>query len=496
MAISKWYRGHSGKRNALENFGVIWLTDDIEYAQVYAEDDGIVSVVYIDDSKLKPADWWYNIDFEPYFPDDEEIDEFKQDGYNCYYFMANYDYDDFQCLALFSKEPVVKIEQYNTTKLNENELKYIIKETVNLLTEHYHGDLYHFTTLPLLYSICKQNNLIPDKPDNIVINRKGTTTDDGYSYDSICFTRDKNYNIRNGYDITCRLTFDADKLMKIRYAKLYPINYSGKMKMNHHNEAEERLYGVCIEPLHEYVKCIDIFVNNLNAYSNTDLEDEFYEKYYDNFFTTNPNATDDDFNIFINKKIIKNILSLKKFKGKINVYNKQISNTIKENVSKVPNNNETYKDFINEVLTDINEYLSEFKLSCSINAKYDFSGYYKDCVAVYQYRSVMNNGKMRIALNMPLIMSHGLNDDETKEQIEISMWHEIGHGIVQWIKSLRRRDTQAKTGIFKGKIVKDLRYILNNEEDVVEEFGVHRSGYYGYSILDDFINEYEQIIKA
>ena len=108
----------------------------------------------------------------------------------------------------------------------------------------------------------------------------------------------------------------------------------------------------------------------------------------------------------------------------------------------------------------------------------------------------MNNGKMRIALNIPLMLSHELDDYEMKEQIEISMWHEVGHGIVQWIKSLRRKDTQAKTNLFKGKIVKDLRYILNNEEDVVEEFGAYQNGYYTYSTLDDFINDYEQILKA
>ena len=40
MKIKKWYRGHSSKSNALDNFGIIWLTDEVEYAQVYAEDDG------------------------------------------------------------------------------------------------------------------------------------------------------------------------------------------------------------------------------------------------------------------------------------------------------------------------------------------------------------------------------------------------------------------------------------------------------------------------
>lgn len=291
--ISKWYRGHEGKQSPLDNFGVIWLTDDADYAQEYADGapEGIVSIVYVDDDKLNPVDVFHN-DFDTYFPSSKHIEEFKEEGFNCYYFCAGD--DDVQCLALLSNEPVVKTEKYDVTKLTENDLKYIIKETINELT----------------------------------------------------------------------------------------------------------------------------------------------------------------------------------------------------------NNSESYKEFVNKILADINEYLADFGLSCSINTKYDFSGYYKDCVAVYQYRSVMNNGKMRIALNIPLMMSHELDDYEMKEQIEISMWHEVGHGIVQWIKSLRRKDTQAKTGLFKGKIVKDLRYILNNEEDVVEEFGAYQNGYYTYSTLDDFINDYIQILKA
>ena len=292
MKIEKWYRGHSSKRDALDNFGIIWLTDEIEYAQVYAEDDGVVSAVYIDEDKLNPADWWYDTDFEPYFPDDDEIAEFKSEGYNCYFFTATYDYDDFQCLALFDKTPVVKTE-IEQLRLDDNEQNYIVSEVIKRLNE---------------------------------------TTD------------------------------------------------------------------------------------------NTD-----------------------------------------------------------------------YQQVINNVLAEINEYLADFGLSCSLNTKYDFSGYYKNCVAVYQYRSVMNNGKMRVAINLPLIMSH--DDIDIEEQIRISLWHEVGHGIVQWIKSLRRKDTQMKTGKFKGQIVKDLRYILNNEEDVVEEFGEYQSDLASYSILNYFICDYNKILK-
>lgn len=134
--IQKWYRGHSRQRSALDNFGVIWLTDDPEYAQVYAEtEDDIISVVYIDENKLKPADWWDDLDFEPYFPDDENIAEFKKEGCNCYYFTASYDYDEYQCLALFSKEPIVKVEEYKENNINENIMKLTDKDLSYVISE-------------------------------------------------------------------------------------------------------------------------------------------------------------------------------------------------------------------------------------------------------------------------------------------------------------------------------------------------------------------------
>lgn len=30
--IEKWYRGHQGDKKATENFGIIWLSDNPDYA--------------------------------------------------------------------------------------------------------------------------------------------------------------------------------------------------------------------------------------------------------------------------------------------------------------------------------------------------------------------------------------------------------------------------------------------------------------------------------
>ena len=137
--ISKWYRGHNGKQKATDNFGIIWLADNPEYAQLYADEygnEGVVSVFYIDESKLNCADTYYNDNFDVYDPDMREVKKYQKEGYNCYTFPV--DMGDTDVLALFDESAIVKIEQMNKSKnimenkikLTETELKKIISESV------------------------------------------------------------------------------------------------------------------------------------------------------------------------------------------------------------------------------------------------------------------------------------------------------------------------------------------------------------------------------
>ena len=136
--IHKWYRGHDGKQKATDNFGIIWITDDPEYAQLYADEygnEGVVSVLYIDESKLNYADTYYDDDFDVWFPDMAKVKEYQKEGYNCYSFPVSVDGLDCDCIALFDESAIVKIEQLNTInentiKLTESELKGIIEESV------------------------------------------------------------------------------------------------------------------------------------------------------------------------------------------------------------------------------------------------------------------------------------------------------------------------------------------------------------------------------
>ena len=139
--IHKWYRGHDGNQKATDNFGIIWVTDDPEYAQLYADEyrnEGVVSVLYIDESKLNYADTYYDDDFDVWFPDMAKVKEYQKEGYNCYSFPVSIDGLDCDCIALFDESAIVKIEQMNKNKgnmnsrvkLTETELKKIIAESV------------------------------------------------------------------------------------------------------------------------------------------------------------------------------------------------------------------------------------------------------------------------------------------------------------------------------------------------------------------------------
>lgn len=137
--IEKWYRGHQGNKKATDNFGIIWLSDDPDYAQLYAEEypDGIVSTIFIDMDKIKELDWYYDEDFDPYDPDMDLVrDYMNEQGGNAYTFATN---DGTTVLALLSTEPIVKIERkineckkhYKMKiKLSESRLRQIVAESV------------------------------------------------------------------------------------------------------------------------------------------------------------------------------------------------------------------------------------------------------------------------------------------------------------------------------------------------------------------------------
>jgi hypothetical protein len=153
--------------------------------------------------------------------------------------------------------------------------------------------------------------------------------------------------------------------------------------------------------------------------------------------------------------------------------------------------------WVDEELERGNDFLSQYGLSVVFNPNYNFqaNSYYKKCLAIYQNGSVKNKGRIRIGINFPLIGKTISKKDYEVETI-MSIWHEIGHGIIQYLKGLRRKDTQCGTMIFRGQMLKDFREIIGDEEFNVEEFGgymAHKE-LYTFSALNDFLNDYQNQI--
>jgi hypothetical protein len=135
--LKKWYRGHEGDVDALENFGVIWLTTNPYQAETYGEqyENGVVSEITVDMSKLNLPKNLYN-GFDVWEPGWEEFRYLEELGCNGYIFNI----DDVKCLALISKDPVVNVSLYkdiygtmksdNIEKIDLNEIKYMVKESI------------------------------------------------------------------------------------------------------------------------------------------------------------------------------------------------------------------------------------------------------------------------------------------------------------------------------------------------------------------------------
>ena len=182
-----------------------------------------------------------------------------------------------------------------------------------------------------------------------------------------------------------------------------------------------------------------------------------------------------------------------------------IKSIVEESVKKVVKESlvddlaDNFDGEVGRVCADINEYLSQFGIRAKFNKRYDFSGQYSDAVAIYQRRSVVKDGCMRFSINLEAMKSFAnmaeedgfLTYDDVVEQIDLSLWHECGHGLIEWIKKQRRNDTQQKTGIFKGEKLKALRWLLGyDEEDLVEEFAEQMVFHDTHSDLLEFINDY------
>lgn len=159
-----------------------------------------------------------------------------------------------------------------------------------------------------------------------------------------------------------------------------------------------------------------------------------------------------------------------------------------------------YIDSINQAVDACNEYLSDYGFPISV-ALIRRQTYDSGLIGMYRAGSVRGDGKIRVGINTDSIYSFANKtkeaEDVINQQIWITIWHEAGHGIIDWLKMLRRRDTQNKTGIFKGEMLREFKFLMEDEEETAEKFGEYGGDIEFSCDLDLFLTRYQgQILQA
>lgn len=194
-------------------------------------------------------------------------------------------------------------------KINQNRVKSIIRETIDSylkqnINENYHGELYHYT------SLIQASWIVDD--DCIRANVTSSEENLNNYRPCISFTRDKTYNIQsyNKGTSVC-FVFDGDMIQNLRYARLRPFAFDGK------GEAEERLYGLNIYPLHKYLKRIEINVSNKDFSWASDRDFDEEGELYDEFRKRFPNLDDSEISNKITDFLVNKIANNKLFHDKV-----------------------------------------------------------------------------------------------------------------------------------------------------------------------------------
>lgn len=169
-------------------------------------------------------------------------------------------------------------------------------------------------------------------------------------------------------------------------------------------------------------------------------------------------------------------------KKKKNKYIKVLDLTESEEFSSFNSNSQ---NIINDELQTVNDYIQKIdpELTCGYSENYDFSGEKENWVGVLDKENQENTKHFNVAINLPAIYmfleQNGLETDEIELrcQIRATLWHEIGHALIDY---------------FKDQDIFDLELDDSNEEKTVEEFSNYMMREYTgktSSKLNDFIDE-------
>ena len=177
-----------------------------------------------------------------------------------------------------------------------------------------------------------------------------------------------------------------------------------------------------------------------------------------------------------------------------------IVNSIRKVLMEKVSDNGHYEEWCDEFMGYANEMVSELQsdymnglgLRIVLNTGYNFGR--KRWLAVYEQSSgKLSQGIISIGVNLPLIYRtmkrKGIVDDEfnIEAQARISIGHEVGHGIVDYLTDYYDGDSEAVqeflNGYWNGAY---------DEEELVEEFGEwcfpDATGVYS-SVLGDLLEE-------
>ena len=154
-----------------------------------------------------------------------------------------------------------------------------------------------------------------------------------------------------------------------------------------------------------------------------------------------------------------------------------------------------FDGYLSDMIDELqSEYLNRLGLSISINQNYNFGR--RRWFACYEASlQQITNGVISIAINYPLLYSEmrkrGIDDDDynIEAQARITVGHEIGHGLVDYIKHLDL-DASVLKDLPNLRIIK--RCGSSKEETLVEEFGNYQfsdATYVYDSVLADAFEE-------
>lgn len=147
---------------------------------------------------------------------------------------------------------------------------------------------------------------------------------------------------------------------------------------------------------------------------------------------------------------------------------------------------------------DYVQQIGEFSVYLDEDEELFDDDYHKDMLACYE-PNVGDWSEITIAINdeqIRLVCDEYEMSDEIEEQIEISIWHEIGHGVVDRIRDYYDgidEDDELQGFFDEPEVKKIMNEIENDEESVVEEFGQYMGPGREYSsYLDDLVELYKE----